>query len=246
MSQIGLTEKVINDFLNKLHEENKSQRVIREYQRNLRSLKEIADKKGNFLSQEILDMWYQEQLKRGLSQGTITNCKVRINHFLRYIGEENLCFPRGGFRDLTGMQFGELTVIEATNRRTPDRSVYWRCRCNACGKEKELPTNQLIKGVQVSCGCRRKEQLQKTNGYIGGTCLKNVFSEKVNRNNTSGYKGVFLKRGKWTAQIQYKKKMYYLGSYDSLEDAVSARREAEAWVREDAKKLLELFEQSRK
>lgn len=58
MSQIGLTEKVINDFLNKLYEENKSQRVIREYKRNLMSLKEIADKKENFLSQEVLDMWY--------------------------------------------------------------------------------------------------------------------------------------------------------------------------------------------
>ena len=143
------------------------------------------------------------------------------------------------------MQFGNLIAIEPTERKSADRSVCWKCRCTACGKEKEIPANQLKKGVQISCGCERAHRLQKTNGYIEGTCLKKVFSDKINRNNTSGYKGVFLKRGKWTAQIQYKKKVYYLGSFDSLKDAVDARKEAENWVRNDAEKLLEKVQEAR-
>ena len=84
--------------------------------------------------------------------------------------------------------------------------------------------------------------MKESNGYIDGTCLKRVLSEKVSSNNTSGCKGVFRKRGKWVAQIQYKKKTYYLGSYDRFEDAVKARKQAEEWVKEDARELLEKFQ----
>ena len=243
MSQVILTQKLMNDFLENLQAQQQSKAVVAEYRRNLSGLKQITERNQGILDQEILSIWNQEQKKQGLAPGTITNRKVRINRFLRYIGCEDLCFQNGGRRNLAGMQFGDLTVIEPTERRSQDRSVYWKCRCTACGKEKEIPANQLTRGVQISCGCRRAGQLQKTNGYIDGTCLKNVFSDKVNRNNTSGYKGVFLKRGKWTAQIQYKKKTYYLGSYENLEDAVAVRKEAENRVRDDAEKLLEQLKQ---
>lgn len=102
----------------------------------------------------------------------------------------------------------------------------------------------MLRGVQISCGCNRKSRLQKTNGYVDGTCLKMVFSEKLNSNNTSGHKGVFQKRGKWAAQIQYKKKTYYLGSYDKLEEAVEVRKQAEKWVRDDAAELLEKWKKT--
>lgn len=137
------------------------------------------------------------------------------------------------------MRFGNLIAIEPVKGKYVGRSICWKCRCMLCGKEKDIPVNQLRKGVQISCGCYRANRLQKTNGYIDGTSLKNVFSDKVSKNNTSGYKGVFKKRGKWAACIQYKKKNHYLGSYDRLEDAVAARKEAENWVREDAEKLRE-------
>ena len=239
MSQTILTEHMVETFLEKLHGEQKSKCVIAEYDRNIRSLMEIA--KGNILTREVLEEWNQKQLHQGLAKGTITNRKVKINYFLREIGCQDLCFVRSGRRNLKGMQFGDLIVLEETMKKSADRSIRWRCKCGVCGKEKEIPTNQLMKGVQVSCGCRKKSQLQKTNGYIEGTCLKMVFSDKVSKNNTSGYKGVFQKRGKWAANIQYKKKTYYLGYYDRLEDAVAARKDAERWVREDAKKLLEKY-----
>ena len=241
-----ITQQKIDAFLEKLCSEGKSSSVIGEYRRNLNSLYQIAEMNHYVLEKEILQKWKAEQMQQGLASGTVTNRIVKVNHFLRYLGLETLCFPNGRRQDLRGMRFGSLIAVEPTDRKSADRSIYWKCRCTACGKEKEIPANQLKRGVQISCGCERSQRLQKTNGYIEGTCLKNVFSDKVNKNNTSGYKGVFQKHGKWAAQIQYKKKMYYLGSYEKLEDAVDARKMAENRVRNDAEKLLEKLQETAK
>ena len=53
-------------------------------------------------------------------------------------------------------------------------------------------------------------------------------SKKVPSDNTTGYKGVYLIRGKYVAKIVFQKKAYYLGAYDRIEEAAQARKEAEA------------------
>ena len=238
MPEVLIEQKSIDGFLKLLESEHKSGRVLAAYQKAFGELKQITGKKKTVLTREALEQWREEQEKKGLASGTITNQVVRINAYLRYLGHEELCFPKGGRQNLKGRQFGNLTVLEETERISSDRSRYWKCKCNLCGKEKEIPANQLLRGAQVSCGCGKEKRLQETNGYVDGTCLKLVLSDKINRNNTSGYKGVFQKRGKWAAQIQYKKKTYYLGSYERFEDAVDARKQAEMWVHDDAEKLL--------
>lgn len=52
---------------------------------------------------------------------------------------------------------------------------------------------------------------------------------KMQANNTSGHTGVYWNgsRKKWSAEIRIKGKRHYLGSFEDLEDAVSARKEAE-------------------
>lgn len=246
MNQIVLTQDQIEGFLEKIRSEGKTQSNIAEYCRNLNRLYNTAQQHNGILTEEVLADWKSRQLQQGLAAGTVTNRVVKINHFLRYLNLEKLCFPNGGRQNLAGRRFGDLLVIEPTDKRAVDRSIYWKCRCTACGKEKLIPANQLKKGVQLSCGCERSKRLQKTNGYIDGTCLKNVLSHKINKNNTSGYKGVFQKRGRWAACIQYKKKNYYLGSYDRLEDAVEARKEAEIRVREDAERLMDKLKETSK
>ena len=244
MKPFILTQQDIDAFLESLQAEGKSNATIAEYRRNLNRLYRTAGKNDYMLNHEILAEWKQEQINQGIASGTVTNRIVKINHFLRYLKLDHLCFPNGGRQNLTGRKFGNLIALEPVDQKGADRSICWRCRCMSCGKEKIIPANQLNRGCQVSCGCNRASRLQKTNGYIEGTCLKNVFSDKVSKNNTSGYKGVFQKRGKWAASIQYKKKNYYLGSYDRLEDAVAVRKEAENWVRDDAEKLLEKLKET--
>ena len=243
MAHAVVTQEAIDGFLEKLSSENKSRHTIETYRKNLTDLKKLSESQNNVLTCQLLINWRRQQLERGLSKGTVTNKVVCINQFLRYLDCEELCFANGGRRNLAGERFGDLIAIEPTDRKSPDRSIFWKCKCCLCGQEKEIPANQLMKGAQVSCGCGKAKRLKETNGYIDGTCLKMVFSSRLNRNNTSGCKGVFLKRGKWAARIQYKKKIYYLGAYDSYEEAVAVRKLAEQWVMEDAEKLLEEFNQ---
>lgn len=66
----------------------------------------------------------------------------------------------GKVRDLTGQRFGKLTALYMTGKRTPKRSVVWRCVCD-CGNEVSLPGNALTTGNTSSCGCLR-------NGGVGG------------------------------------------------------------------------------
>ena len=45
--------------------------------------------------------------------------------------------------------------------------------------------------------------------------------------NKTGYAGVYLKDGKYAAQINVNKTRIHLGTFDTIDDAASARRDAE-------------------
>lgn len=59
----------------------------------------------------------------------------------------------GKRRDLTGMRFGKLTIIEATVNPKNNRK-YWRCLCD-CGNTAYAYTHSLLSGKVISCGCSR-------------------------------------------------------------------------------------------
>ncbi len=59
------------------------------------------------------------------------------------------------FKDLTGMKFGKLTVIERAENPKSEK-VCWRCKCE-CGKETVVTRTNLTSGHTVSCGCLQKE-----------------------------------------------------------------------------------------
>lgn len=58
---------------------------------------------------------------------------------------------------------------------------------------------------------------------------QNAMNKCIQKNNKSGYTGVLWieKVHKWRAQIRKDGKNIYLGSYEKIEDAIKARREAE-------------------
>ena len=67
------------------------------------------------------------------------------------------------FKDLTGMKFDRLTVIE----RAPDHILpsgkprtMWLCKCD-CGTVKPIAGQGLVQGTTLSCGCRHKETFKK-------------------------------------------------------------------------------------
>ena len=133
------------------------------------------------------------------------------------------------FVDIQGQRFGILTVLYPTAMRDAKGSVVWHCRCD-CGKETDVPYNNLMYTNLVSCGCRREEHTANLGNHltrVAGTSMDILKSKKVPKNNTTGHKGVYLVCGKYLAKIHFQKKQYYLGTYDHIEDAIQARLDAE-------------------
>lgn len=136
---------------------------------------------------------------------------------------------RYAYTDITRQTFGRLTALYPTKRRTNGGSMIWHCRCS-CGQEIDVSYNNLLYSNLRSCGCQKREHDRKLKTFlthVDGTSVDILRSKKIPTDNTTGYKGVYFTRGKYIAKIVFKKKQYFLGSYDRIEDAAAARQEAE-------------------
>ena len=58
-------------------------------------------------------------------------------------------------KDVSGMQFGWLTVLYPTNINSKYDGYIWHCRCK-CGNEIDVPIHRLTTGTRRSCGCACK------------------------------------------------------------------------------------------
>lgn len=111
----------------------------------------------------------------------------------------------------------------------------WYCKCK-CGGSIYTTGHSLKRNSTRSCGCiARKTRLSNT--HENRTCCKdgtnigNLINPTLKKNNTSGYNGISVKHYKtctrYIAQIMFRRKNYYLGSFCSLEEALEAREKAE-------------------
>lgn len=139
----------------------------------------------------------------------------------------------GKAENLTGHVFGHLTALYRTENKRG--RTCWMCRCD-CGREKAVTAQDLKAGKVKSCGCLKKENQKKIAGQlhrIDGTCIEILENKKYRRDNTSGFRGVFrLKSGRYRADIGFKGKRFYIGTFDKYEDAVAARLDAEKMIHE--------------
>lgn len=65
--------------------------------------------------------------------------------------------------DLTGQQFGYLTVIERDYNYNKEKNVdgtYWKCKC-ICGNLTSVRKSALKDGTTISCGCKRRENTKE-------------------------------------------------------------------------------------
>lgn len=139
--------------------------------------------------------------------------------------------------DMTGQRFGRLTVVcpeDLDINSSNKKRAGWRCRCD-CGKEIVVPRRKLIEGLQ-SCGClssdvaREKVKRMNETDCFSDTSFNAINpTRKMNRNNTSGVRGVFWSNGKqrWVAIICVCKKRIYLGQFKDFDEAVKARKRGE-------------------
>ena len=137
--------------------------------------------------------------------------------------------------DLIGQRFGMLEVIARSDKRGSrgKRSVpLWECRCD-CGNITYKPTDKLTSSNKSMCndcvGKYATEIMREKAGFVEGTQISRIKSDRLIASNTSGARGVYYdkKTGKWRARLRFKGQMFNLGVYSKFEDAVKARKQAE-------------------
>lgn len=64
--------------------------------------------------------------------------------------------------DLTGKQFGKLTVLERAPNK-PGGNTKWICQCE-CGRRCTVTSYKLIHGIQYCCGCETKSHPKDITG----------------------------------------------------------------------------------
>ena len=138
-------------------------------------------------------------------------------------------------RDLTGKRVGRLTVLERTELTSScgkRRTYLWKCLCD-CGEYVYRPTDKLTDGTECMCeACAEKhaaERMRENAGYVGGTQISRIRTDRPIATNSSGVRGVYFDRrtGRWRARLKFKGKLMNFGSYADFNDAVRARRQAE-------------------
>ncbi len=139
------------------------------------------------------------------------------------------CLWKPPIKEYEGRRFGQLTVLSYAGREKGNH--LWRCRCD-CGRETVARQTELQSGKTKSCGCLKRKAVLENMRLIDGTSITMLEASKRNRlsrNNTSGHTGVYRDKrsGKWQAQITFKGKTYFLGSYEKIEDAVESRKRGE-------------------
>lgn len=137
--------------------------------------------------------------------------------------------------DLTGRTFGKLEVLgrsDKRNSRGARTTPMWECRCE-CGAITYKATDTLTNpDLSMCAACAAKYAAEKARaeaGFVEGTQLSKIKNMTPSAANTSGYRGIYYepKFDRWRAQIIFRRKRYYLGTYKNKEDAIKARQRAE-------------------
>ena len=103
----------------------------------------------------------------------------------------------GKLKDLTGLKFGNLTVIKRDGSNKHKKAT-WLCKCD-CGNEKSYISIHLINGNTKSCGC-----LQKV--------IASTSNKKYNTYDLTGEYGIG-----WTSNTNHE--FYFdLEDYDKIKD----------------------------
>lgn len=155
-------------------------------------------------------------------------CVVSASNLNRGKNKSCGCLAPKGPRDLLGQRFGSLVVTAYEGREGRDHM--WRCQCD-CGGETVVCQKNLLTGHTKSCGCLQRQSPLNNMRWVDGTSVVMLERRKLSpiKSNRSGYNGVYWNKtsGMWRAQITFKGKTYFLGSFKNIQDAVAARKKGE-------------------
>lgn len=93
------------------------------------------------------------------------------------------------FKNLVGMTFGRLTVIEKSERKDSSGNYYWYCDCECGTKHHEVSGHHLKNGRILSCGCLNSKGEEKIASLLSNNNIpfKTQFIVKDCLLSTGGY-----------------------------------------------------------
>ena len=112
-----------------------------------------------------------------------------------------------GLIDLTGQQFGRLTILyrdKEAEKLKKDRHAMWRCQCE-CGNLTSVVGRDLRRGATLSCGCLQKERTSRANGvnFIGKTFGKLTVLQQAPSKNQRTYWVCKCECGNETVKLRF-------------------------------------------
>lgn len=133
--------------------------------------------------------------------------------------------------NLIGQKFGKLTVLKSESHGSHRTFL---CQCE-CGNKVSVRGDSLKRGKTISCGCSKRNE-EKARQLESGRNLNDhtsliFYNGTVSKNNTTGFNGISLIKGKYRASIGYKNKTYYLISDSNIEIAKEVRKEADEAIK---------------
>lgn len=160
----------------------------------LTAIKPTSERSGNNIKWECLCDCGKTVLvaSNHLICGNTKSCGCYKKSGKPYVGKSQ--------KDLSGMRFGRLTVLNKTEYKAKDGCVIWRCLCD-CGKIANVSAHLLISGRKKSCGC------------------------KARFDSSTGVKGVYKKRDKYCAALTFMGERHIRYGFTSIESAKKAREQ---------------------
>ena len=121
---------------------------------------------------------YVEVSSHNLMSGNTRSCGCLHTEVLQS-RKDGKTWTSKNFENLLGQTFGQLLVVEKTDKRK-SRRVVWKCLCS-CGNYVEVSSKYLKSGMVKSCGCLRKKKETVEEHGMSKTPLYHVWTSMKQR-----------------------------------------------------------------
>lgn len=203
-----------------------------------------AEKEGYFTCQcecGVIKDVYRSSLLRGTSHGCPRCSSDYPSDARKGVWAQNSASAKKAAAEkYAGKTVNGWKILEILSPPKSYKTLFCRAICPQCGKSVEVRLTNITRAAPIKrcavCSRDLKDKVDIVHSVtqVDGSSLsavKSRMSGKVNKNSKTGVNGVTKRpNGKYFAYINFRRKQIYLGQYESMDDAVAARKNAESTI----------------